>query len=107
MEWSSQTVDRVLEEGDRMFLNALNNQVIQDSEMISLNYLPDIVPLDSKFIIESNSSQASSSSQSQTQAPIVVLNCNLTKVVEPSEANQMPNEVNQMPVVHFVLIIQI
>lgn len=80
-----------------MFLNALNNQVIQDSEMISLNYLPDNVPLDSKFIIESNSSQASSSSQSQTQTPIVVLNCNLPKVVEPSEANQLLNEVNQMP----------
>ena len=82
-----------------MFLNTLNNQVIQDSEMISLNYLTDNDPLDSKFIIESNSSQASTSSQSQTQTPtyIVVLNCHLPKVVEPSEANQLLNEVNQMP----------
>ena len=48
--WHSQTNDRILEEGDRMYMNALDNQVIPYSEMILLNYLPDDVPLDSKFI---------------------------------------------------------
>ena len=47
---------RIPEEGDRMYLNALDNQVIPDLEMISLNYLPGNVPLDVKFTLESNSS---------------------------------------------------
>ena len=35
-----------------MYLNALDNQVLQDSEMISLNYLPsDSVPLNAKFTL--------------------------------------------------------
>ena len=34
-----------------MYLNALNNQVVPDSEMISLNNLPDDVPLDVKFTL--------------------------------------------------------
>ena len=38
-----------------MYLNALDNQINLYSEMISLNYLPDNVPLDAKFILESNS----------------------------------------------------
>ena len=32
-----------------MYLNALENQVVPDSEMISLNYLPVNVPLNVKF----------------------------------------------------------
>ena len=43
--------DRILE-GDRIYLNALDKQVIPYSE-ISLNYLLDDVPLDAKFILES------------------------------------------------------
>ena len=31
-----------------MYLNALENQVVPDSKMISLNYLPDNVPLNEK-----------------------------------------------------------
>ena len=56
--------DRILEEGDRMYLNALDNQVIPYSEIISLNlnymYLAtENVPVDVKFILKSNSSQTS------------------------------------------------
>ena len=46
-----------------MYSNALDNQINLYSEIISLNYLPDNVPLDAKFILESNSSRASISSQ--------------------------------------------
>ena len=35
----------------RMYLNALENQVVPDSKMISLNYLPDNVPLNEKFTL--------------------------------------------------------
>ena len=31
--------------------NALDNQVVPDSEIISLNYLPDNVPLNEKFTL--------------------------------------------------------
>ena len=55
-----------------MYCNALDNQVIPYSKIISLNYLPDDVPLDAKFILESNSSRTSSSSQGQTQTPIIL-----------------------------------
>ena len=44
MQWRSQTNDRILEEGDGIYLNALDNQVNLFSEMILLNYLPDNVP---------------------------------------------------------------
>ena len=57
VHWRAQTNDRIFEEGDIMYLNALENQVIPFSEMRSLNYLPNNynVPLDAKFILESNS----------------------------------------------------
>ena len=35
----------------RMYLNALDNQVVPDSEIISLNYLPDNVPWNAKFTL--------------------------------------------------------
>ena len=35
----------------RMYLNALDNQVVPDSEIISLNYLPDNMPLNAKFTL--------------------------------------------------------
>ena len=63
VQWRSRTNDRILEEGDR---------VNPYSEMISLNYLPDNVPFDAKFILESNSSRSSISSQTQTQTPIIL-----------------------------------
>ena len=65
-----------------MYLIALDNQVIPYLEIMSHNYLPDNVSLDVKFILESNSSRTSSSSQAQTQTPIifVVSNFDLPKV---------------------------
>ena len=54
MQLYPKTNGRILEEGDRMYLNALDNQVIPYSDMISLNYLPNNVPLDAKFTVFSN-----------------------------------------------------
>ena len=71
VQWRSQTNERILE-GDRMYLSALNNQVVPYSDMISLNCLPDDIPLDAKFVLESNSSRTSSSSQAQSQTPIIL-----------------------------------
>ena len=51
VQWRLQTNYRILEEVHRMYLNALDNQANLYSEMISLNYLPDDVPLDAKFIL--------------------------------------------------------
>ena len=59
-----------------MYLNVLDNQVILDSEMISFNNLPDNFPLDAKFVLESNTSRTSISSQApnpaQTQTPTIL-----------------------------------
>ena len=52
VQWRSQTNYRILEEGDRMYVNALDNQINLYSEMILLNYLPDNVPFGVKFILE-------------------------------------------------------
>ena len=34
-----------------MYLNAFDNQVVPDSEIISLNYLPENVPLNASFLL--------------------------------------------------------
>ena len=41
MQWNVETIDQILTEGDKMFLNALEKDLIPDSETISLRYLPD------------------------------------------------------------------
>ena len=41
--WTTETVDRVLYEGDSMFLKAFEERSIPDEETISLNYLPNRV----------------------------------------------------------------
>ena len=87
--WRSQTIERILEDEERMYLNALNIQVVPDSEMISLNYLPDNVPLDAKF-----TSLTSRSSQVQTQVvePVTKQNERPTR-----QTKEIPNEARQKP----------
>ena len=41
--WTTETMDRVLAEGDSMFLKALEERSIPDEETIFLDYLPDRV----------------------------------------------------------------
>ena len=39
--WDTTTVDQILMEGDRMYLNALESQSIPDTDTLSLIYLPN------------------------------------------------------------------
>ena len=39
--WDTATVDQILIEGDRMYLNALESQSIPDTDTLSLIYLPN------------------------------------------------------------------
>ena len=39
--WDTATVDQILIEGDRMYLNALESQIITDTDTLSLIYLPN------------------------------------------------------------------
>jgi hypothetical protein len=39
-QWTTEKIDKILIEGDKMYLNALGNRVIPDAETLSLNYLP-------------------------------------------------------------------
>lgn len=40
-EWTAAVVDRILVEGDRLYLDALERRSIPDTETLSLNYLPN------------------------------------------------------------------
>ena len=39
--WDTATVDQILIEGDKTYLNALDSQSIPDTDMLSLIYLPN------------------------------------------------------------------
>ena len=43
MEWNSTTIDNVLVQGDNMYLNAFNNDLIPREGFLSLNNLPTVV----------------------------------------------------------------
>ena len=43
IEWNSTTIDNVLVQGDNMYLNAFNNDLIPREGFLSLNNLPTIV----------------------------------------------------------------
>ena len=40
--WTASTVDQILAEGDRFYLDALVSRSIPDTETLSLNYLPSV-----------------------------------------------------------------
>ena len=86
VQWRSQTNYRILEEVHRMYLNALDNQVNLYSEMISLNYLPDNVPLDAgevypriKQFTNFNFKPGSEQGTNSNTDNFVVSNCDLPK----------------------------
>ena len=88
-----------IEEGDSMYLNALDNEAtvfqIQRWYHFFYMYLPDNVPLDVKFILESNSSRTSSEARHKLKilwCQIVIYPNSKGKVVEPNKAKQTPNE---------------
>ena len=41
-QWTASTVDQILAEGDRLYLDALVSRSIPDTETLSLNYLPSV-----------------------------------------------------------------
>ena len=41
-QWTANTVDQILAEGGRFYLNALRSRPIPDKEVLSLNYLPNV-----------------------------------------------------------------
>ena len=43
IEWNSTTIDNVLVQGDNMYLNAFNNDLIPREGFLSLNNLPTVV----------------------------------------------------------------
>ena len=61
--WTAKTMDRVLAEGDSMFLKAFEELSIPDEETISLDYLPDRV-LWSTMTHEKSPNEANNQSQS-------------------------------------------
>ena len=66
--WDTATVDQILIEGDRMYLNALESQSIPDTDTLSLIYLPN-------------------QARSTVQSP----------ATEVTEQNQSPVEVTKSP----------
>ena len=66
--WDTATVDQILIEGDRMYLNALESQRITDTDSLSLIYLPNLT-------------------RSTVQSP----------AIEVTEQNQSPVEVTKSP----------
>ena len=71
--WDTATVDQILIEGDRMYLNALESQRITDTDSLSLIYLPNLA----RSTVQSPAIEVTE----QNQSPVEV-----TK--SPSEANE-------------------
>lgn len=65
--WTTETMDRVLAEGDSMFLKAFEERSIPDEETISLDYLPDRV-LWSTMTHEKSPNEANNQNQSPNKA---------------------------------------
>lgn len=110
--WDTATVDQILIEGDRMYLNVLGNQRIPDTDTLSLIYLPkqarSTVQSPAIEVTEQNQSpvevtkspsEANNSRQSPVDAktilnksPDTVTNTDLPIVVEPVEAQVNAND---------------
>ena len=81
-QWNTATIDQILIEGDRMYLNALESQSTPDTDMLSVIYLPN----QGRSTVQSPATEVTE----QNESPVEV-----TK--SPSEANnarQSPVEAN-------------
>ena len=83
--WDTATVDQILIEGDRMYLNALESQSIPDTDPLSLIYLPNQARStvqspaievteqnESPVEVTKSSSEANNSRQSPVEANIIM-----------------------------------
>ena len=112
-QWDTATVDQILIEGDRMYLNALESQSIPDTDtLLSLIYLPNqgrstvqspaiefTEQKQSPVEVTKSPSEANNSRQSPVEAktilkksPITVTNTDLPIMVEPDEAQINAND---------------
>ena len=100
-QWTASTVDQILTQGDKMYLDALESRAIPDTETISLTYLPDrarwSLPIEAnksnQSPVEANKpNQSPIEAQTNNQSPIRVTNTQLPIVVEPSEAQNQTND---------------
>ena len=112
-QWDTATVDQILIEVDRMYLNALESQSIPDTDtLLSLIYLPNqgrstvqspaiefTEQKQSPVEVTKSPSEANNSRQSPVEAktilkksPITVTNTDLPIVVEPVEAQINAND---------------
>ena len=68
--WGTATVDGILIEGDRMYLNALESQNIPDTETLSLIYLPNQAhwKVQSPTEVTKSPAEANNSTQSSFEA---------------------------------------
>lgn len=69
-EWNACTVDQILTEGDRMYLNALERQIIPDTELLSLNCLPDRACWFSPIAVAAESNQSLTDANNPNQSVI-------------------------------------
>ncbi len=91
--WGSHTVNEILTYGDTLYVHALRNQRIPDTETLSLDYLPDRARW---FTIQSpieahSSNQMPIEAHGSNQMPIEARNANQTPI-EAHSSNQTPIE---------------
>ena len=93
-EWNSTTVDSVLLQGDNMYMNAFENDLIPREDFLSLNHLPTVVHLPIVIVVEPVETQLNTNDLPIVVEPVEAQNANdLPIVVEPVEA-QTKKQIN-------------
>ena len=95
-EWRRSTVDDILVDCDKMYLNAIESSAIEDEQTISLNYLPNTIcsPLLSDSSLVSNQLSLGSTNTSELpnrQNQNAQSNTDLP-IVETKNTNQLHKE---------------
>ena len=75
-QWTAATVDQILDEGDKLYTDALQKRSIPDTETLSLNYLPNIAFCSieantNKFSISAKTNDSLIRAESQTTYPLI------------------------------------
>ena len=102
-QWTSETIDHILIEGDVMYLQAIQNNAIHDEDVIALNYLPDRIVLFADEVYKQNQfhdetklhNQSLNEANKRIESPIMVSNTDLPIMVEAYESNQSPDKANK------------
>ena len=93
--WGSHTVNEILKYGDTLYLQALRNQTIPDTETLSLDYLPDRArwfTVQSPVEAHNSNEMPSEAHNSNENMPIIEAH-NLNEMpIEAHSSNEMPVE---------------